>query len=392
MFQLPLAGAQIDPLQAFAQLAQGGMPSPQQPEVADPLTRALEYAKQQQAQLGPAPQADPSIAADFERGQRERQLAEALMGQGYVPNSGALGAVAQVLSAYMGSKRDRKAGETIADAMRRDMEYQQQAQQYEGKRKAFDEGPGKIMARAEQAQAIGLQGDAASEFALTGRMPRNAGPTSKERDFERAQRDPAYAAWLEKNAPKGTTVNVSNVGQSAFDRELGKVDAQTYAGWRDNAVNAQKTLDQLGNVEQILSAAQTGKINEALAMAGQYFGTEAGANLQSLRGAIQPIVLSQVKQLGSGNGITDADRKFIEAGMPGFGNDPKANERVIRIMRQSAQANLDLYNEADSYLQQNGSLRGFRPTVAPAAPSETSSGGASAPKRLRYNPETGELE
>lgn len=368
MPMLPQMGAQaaqaIDPLQAYAQIAQGGGQQPA-PE-ADVLARALEYARQQQGRIGPAPQADPALQGQMLGAQREMELADALMGQGYVANSGPLGALAQVLSAWQGKRQGKKAEGSLADALAKEAEYQQQAQQYEGRRKAFDEGPAKIMARAEQAQALGLQGAAAEEFVLTGKMPKAPAPTSKERDFERAQRDPAYAAWLEKQAPKGTNVTVSTVGQSAFDRELGKADAQTYVGWRDNAVQAQRTLEQLGNVEEILALQQTGKVQEAMALAGQYFGTEAGSNLQALKGAIQPIVLSQVKQLGSGNGITDADRNFIEAGMPGFGNDPRANERVMRIMRQAAGANLRLYEEADQHLQANGSLRGFKPTVTPA--------------------------
>lgn len=353
-----------DPLTAYAALAQGG--GQEMESVDDPLLRAMEYAKQKQAQLGQAPEMDASIFSDMDQGQRQRQMAEALMGQGYVQNSGALGALAQVMSAWKGQKVDQEAGETIADALQRQLRQESEAAQYADQVKAFDEGPKRIIQRTEEARALGLDGKAAQEYVLTGKLPRNAGPTTKERDFERAQRDPAYAAWLDKNAPKGTTVNVSNVGQSAFDRELGKQDAGTYATWRDNAVQAQKTLAQLENVEQILTAAETGKVNEALAMAGQYFGTEAGANLQTLKAAIQPIVLSQVKQLGSGNGITDADRKFIEAGMPGFGNDPRANERVVRIMEQSAGANIRLYEEADKHLAQVGSLRGFKPTVVAA--------------------------
>ena len=44
-------------------------------------------------------------------------MAAALMGTQYVPDSGALGALAQVFSAYKGNKLDRKADETIADAV-----------------------------------------------------------------------------------------------------------------------------------------------------------------------------------------------------------------------------------------------------------------------------------
>lgn len=128
-----------------------------------------------------------------------------------------------------------------------------------------------------------------------------------------------------------------------------------------------------------------------MALAGQYFGTEAGANMQSLQGAIQPLVLAQVRQLGTGAGITDADRKFIEAGMPGFGNDPRANERVTRIMRQSANANIKLFEEAENFRQSNGTLVGFNPATvlraeAISAPEQAApSGPASISTQAQYD-------
>jgi hypothetical protein len=180
------------------------------------------------------------------------------------------------------------------------------------------------------------------------------------------KREQAFAvkAGLAARPGSGTSINIDMPpGITAFDRELGKKDAVQYDTWRSNAVSASQTLERIQPIKEILSSVQTGKIPEALAIAGQYFGTDAAADLQTLRAAIQPIVLSQVKQLGSGNGITDADRKFIQDGMPGFGNDPRANERVVRIMENSARANVRLFEEADDFITKNGSLRGFRPSV-----------------------------
>lgn len=63
-----------------------------------------------------------SIQAQIAQAQRQQQLAQMLIEQGYVKNSGALGAIAQVASAWKGKKLDRKAGESVADALKRKFE------------------------------------------------------------------------------------------------------------------------------------------------------------------------------------------------------------------------------------------------------------------------------
>lgn len=149
-------------MSALAALASGQQPQ-QAPEasVDSPLARALAYAQQQQAQMGPAPQLDPSAMSDMAQGQRQQDLAAALMGAEYVPNSGALGALAQTFSAYKGNKLDRQAGETIADALKRQTEQEQAQAAYAAQRKAFDEGPGQILSMAERAKATGYEPTAA---------------------------------------------------------------------------------------------------------------------------------------------------------------------------------------------------------------------------------------
>ena len=391
----PRAG-QADPWAAFAAMASGQQAPTESAAEETPLVRALSRIQKERERLGPAPTMDPTTQSDMQAGERQRELANALLGNEYVPNSGALGALAQTFSAYKGGKLDRQAGETMADALRRETEQRNAAAQWEGKRKEFEDAYGRLEAMGKRSELTGYE--PSPQEMVAGEVTRPERRPTSAMEYEMANEDPGYAAFLEARRPKGTNVTVQMpAGQRAFDVELGKTDAKTYAGWRENAVQASRTLQQVGAVEQILSLQKTGKMEEAMAVAGQYFGTEAGANLQALKAAIQPIVLAQVRQLGSGNGITDSDRKFIEAGMPGFGNEPSANERAMRIMRNSAQANVRLYQEADDYLQKNESLRGFNPTVAPAP----AGGGGGEPARpapaasgtrLRYNPETGEIE
>lgn len=197
-------------------------------------------------------------------------------------------------------------------------------------------------------------------------------------ELQYLQQHPDLAQFdLQRRQASRPVTNINTAQENAFQKALGQKDADAYVGMREQATQAANTIQQADQLEQILSAQKTGKIPEALAMAGQYFGTQAGTNLQALKGVIQPLVLSQVKQLGSGSGISDADRKFIEAGMPGFGNEPEANARVLRIMRSTAQRKIDLYKQADEYVQKNGRLGGFSsPLITPEAPTPAADGWA----------------
>lgn len=372
-----MGGVGVDPLAALAALASGqGAPQPEA-AVESPLARALAYAQQQQAQIGPAPQADPSALSDMAQGQRQQDLAAALMGAEYVPNSGALGALAQTFSAYKGNKLDRKAGETIADALKRQAEQQAEQAKYAAQVKAFEEGPGKILTMAERAQAAGYEPTAAElasgEFAKPEKMPTSA------QEFERARNDPEYAAFLDARRPKGANVTVQMpAGQKAFDVELGKTDAKTYVGLRDGAMAAQESLRQLGEIENILGNIETGKLQEGLAIAGQYLGTEAGADLQTLRSAVIPLVLADLKKLGANP--TEGERKFIEQGMPGFGTDPRANKMIVDLMRRSSDNRIRAYQEADAYIKTNESLRGWNPSVPVPSGGGGGQGGKPDPK------------
>lgn len=197
------------------------------------------------------------------------------------------------------------------------------------------------------------------------------------RELEYLQEHPDLAQFDQQRRMASRPVTNINTGrqENAFQTAVGKADAGEYVKWRDNAIQANNTLAQADQIEQIMNAQETGKVQEALALAGQYFGTDAGSSLQAMKAAIQPLVLANVKQLGSGTGISDADRKFIEAGMPGFGNTPKANARVLRIMRMVAERKIDLFNNADKYVKQHGSLQGFTSPYISGNPAPTNDSG-----------------
>lgn len=327
------------------------------------------------------PMQQAQLYVDMQRMQQRQQLAQALMGAQYVPNSGASGVLGVALSALAGARMQDRNNKGMAATMRDYFASQNEAAMAKRQQEQADEE--KKFNR--ELQKIGYTEKAKRDFA-----PRRLeeGFINWDPSTGSATIDPTLqrAMLQQKLAGRSvTSVNLpATVNENAFQKTLGEKDAASFVDWRDKAVAARNVQQQADTIEQILGNAQTGKVPEALAMAGQYFGTQAGANLQALRGAIQPVVLAQVKQLGSGSGISDADRKFIEGGMPGLGNDPRANAQLLKIMRSTSQRSIDQYTKAQDYVNQKGTLAGFVPDMV-QTPSASNGGRiVTAPNGKRY--------
>lgn len=188
---------------------------------------------------------------------------------------------------------------------------------------------------------------------------------------------PEYLDAQERLRAAGRTqVNVGGDKPTEFEKQLDKKDAAYYADLRGLAMDADNTIDQLNVIKDISSKTQTGKTEEALAMAGQYFGTEAGASMQALNAVSNRLVLDlSMKMKGA---LSEGDRKRLEESVPRFGLDPKANEIVIGLLEKAIQRSKDNYYAADSYISENRSLRGFKP------PSYIDFSGNSATKQGEY--------
>jgi len=343
----------------------------------DQLIAALR-AQQQAIQAPVAPAVDTAgIQRDLLSAQRQNSLAEALLAQSQQPLpqfAGGINVLANLAQQFAGNRIGKRADKLAAGALDRQA-------QADAARKAFDAQSSDAASRRdaiqrridqlELARQSGIDPSRLGELAVTGKLGAVEKAPDAVRTLQALRDDPGLAAVdRQRKAAAATRVNVSQPGVSAFDKELGRADAQTFVKLRDNAQSSAQTLARVDDVEAILQGVQTGRVNEALARAGQIFGTDAGASFQALRGAIQPLVLSEVKKLGSGNGITDADREFIIKGMPGFGNDPRANATVLRILRTGALVDQEVFKAAQDTLQRTGTLREFSPAsvIAEAAP------------------------
>jgi hypothetical protein len=349
---MAMGGAGLDPLAALQALASGQQqPQPQQTEVESPLARALAYAQQQQAQLGPAPEMDTSAVSDMARGQKNEDMAAALMGSQYVPDSGALGALAQVFSAYSGHKLDRKADETIADALKRQVEQQNSAAAYASRVKEFDEGPGKILAMAERAKATGYEPTAAElasgEFAkqTTPKGYQMSGGFRMNRDTGEAEAIPGYMESRERIAAAGRSGgggggqgkapagyrwdaegNLAAIPGGPADKPRpGNAAAEKVA--RADRVQAEQLTNIEGLIDKLEGSNDVSGWSATLMPFGEDLNTYNTTTAQ-LAAQLKPLIR------GPGEGTwTDKDQEMLERLVPKADNYEGANVEVISNLR-----------------------------------------------------------
>jgi hypothetical protein len=143
-----------------------------------------------------------------------------------------------------------------------------------------------------------------------------------------------------------TTINTG-------DNVTEKLVAERLFADRDTAVAAQRALPSYDEAEKILKSGKaiTGTLADArltVAKALSPFGInqDNAANTEVLRAQLAIPVLSLVKQLGSGAGISNADRDFAEKAAGGsITLTPQAILRLTEIGRKASKSAISNYNE-----------------------------------------------
>lgn len=348
----------------------------------NPLADALAGSRQQNT-LAAAPtlgnpQAQQAQQADlaammeaYKAAQGQQQMADYMSQPEYVQNSGALGALAMLAQAGAARKLRKEATETASDYASRIFAEEQ---------------------RMSQEQAAAAQ---AAKLAEEQRAYERAVNLEREKGNIRNQRIPESVRALEVLAQRPdlaqldlqrkaagaarTTVNTGSY-QRPFETALAKADATAYSTLRDRAGSAQQALSAIDAIDSILTNVQTGKVQEGLAMAGQYFGTEAGASFQATNALVQDQV---VQLMGALNGpATDQDAARIEAQIPNMGTDPRARKVVFDYLRKKAGQQVETFQDADTFLRERGNLQGWVPKYGnfsiDASPLQSGGGGGGA--------------
>lgn len=145
---------------------------------------------------------------------------------------------------------------------------------------------------------------------------------------------------------EGTTVNIDQKTEGAFDKKLAEKDAETYSTMSQEGMNAKADLGIIGELGTLLKGqggAMTG-LQGWLAQKGVDVG-EATSDLQAAQALINKLVPTQ-RQPGSGS-MSDRDVELFTRSLPSLWNQPGGNEKILTVMQGLAQYKLEQGRIAD---------------------------------------------
>lgn len=154
---------------------------------------------------------------------------------------------------------------------------------------------------------------------------------------------------ITKIGSEGTTVNIDQKTEGAFDKELAVNDAKTYSTMSTEGMNAKADLGIIGELEALLQGqggTMTG-IQGWLAQKGVDVG-EATDDLQATQALINKLVPTQ-RQPGSGS-MSDRDVELFTRSLPSLWNQPGGNQKILNVMRGLAQYKAEQGRISDSVL------------------------------------------
>lgn len=259
--------------------------------------------------------------------------------------------------------------------------------------------------RGALGRLIGL-GDADTVKAIASMQPK---PNAEIEKLRILQNDPALmqtAAQLKRAGASQNTINMPPM-EKAYDQAVGKEFAEQNTAIIKAAQAAQGkigTLDRLGtllNDPNVYTGAGADSVLQAKRLAkavgidvGEVGGAEA---IKAIGNQFALELRNPAGGAGMPGAMSDKDREFLQASVPGLQQTPGGNAKIIDYMKRVASRAVEVDKLRQDYVRQNGRLNeGFYQVLrqnAESKPLFPEAGGAGpSQKRLRFNPQTGELE
>jgi len=223
--------------------------------------------------------------------------------------------------------------------------------------------------------------DAASQLLATPKDDRTAGI----KEYQQAVKDGFKGTFLEyKTALQkagATSVTVGGEGAEAFDKEFGKLDAQSLADVAKVGATASRSLAQIGRLEALLGNIDSGMGASIKQFAGNFgIQTEGLDDIQAASALINALVPAQ-RPPGSGP-MSDADLELFKQSLPRIINTPGGNQIIINTMRGLAEYDAEgarivqrlrrkEITQADAFELLNSRADPFAAFKAPTGPAPT---------------------
>ena len=234
--------------------------------------------------------------------------------------------------------------------------------------------------------------DAASQLLATPKDDRTAGI----KEYQQAVKDGFKGTFLEyKTALQkagATSVTVGGEGAEAFDKEFGKLDAQSLADVAKVGATASRSLAQIGRLEALLGNIDSGMGASIQQFAGNFgIQTDGLDDIQAAAALINALVPAQ-RPPGSGP-MSDADLELFKQSLPRIINAPGGNQIIINTMRGLAEYDAEgarivqrlrrkEITQAEAFELLNSRADPFANFKAPASSAPTSDAEAAAALKL----------
>ena len=156
-----------------------------------------------------------------------------------------------------------------------------------------------------------------------------------------------------------TNVSVKNVGESEYDKTLGKSSAETYVSYQVAGRNADSMITKLNAMDKLLSGVDTSgltPIGMQVAGIAKGLGITLDPNLPSKQAAeaIANEMALQSRQGGQMPGaMSDKDREFLQAMNPNLGQTPEGRALLIETRKRVAQREKEVARLARDYAAKN---------------------------------------
>jgi flagellar protein FlgJ len=203
-----------------------------------------------------------------------------------------------------------------------------------------------------------------------------------------------FPDWqIEQKRAGASQVNIDQKAEGAFDKKLAEKQAETFDAMATEGMAANADLAVIGELETLLG--QNGGVTDGIAgwLAQRGIGGEGMSDLQAAQALINKLVPTQ-RQPGSGT-MSDRDVELFTRSLPNLWNTPGGNQKILSVMRGLAQYKQQQGQIAQAVMtgemtrqEATAKLRSLQNPLAEFGKPPSATTG----KRLRFNPETGELE
>lgn len=234
--------------------------------------------------------------------------------------------------------------------------------------------PGGLSQRAQTLiRALSVPGISAAQKEIGGKLLSAELEQSKLPDavkqyvFARSQ-DPSigsYTDWTRENKRAGA-INIVQTGEKEYEKQSAKDFAEANRDMIKGAQSARMKLGTLTRLDQLLSdpSIYTGAGAQKLLSAKKMLKA-AGIDVGDVSGpeAIQAIGNQFALELrnpaggaGMPGALSDKDREFLQASVPGLGQTPEGNRKIVDYMKRVAQRSIDVERLRQDYVKKNGRL------------------------------------